>query len=201
MGPRVNSRTVCICHATASAQTPYVRTCVNERALQAHRNHQNQEDIIPAPAEGCPGGNNDSDLTVDCAAFGSNMLLTNFAIRRASGDDFRYDFGCAPAASNLTCADIEASVQDDKIAGDGTQNLNRQSAACPADSALQQFVLKQPRHNLSYYGIRCCKPGGLLDDFVACPDTDSDGTPDYLDTDRSASHSQKIPQISPHRFV
>ena len=69
------SRTVCICHATASARRPYVRICVDENALPAHRNHQNAEDIIPAPAAGCPGGSardSDADGSPDYLDFDSD---------------------------------------------------------------------------------------------------------------------------------
>ena len=69
------SRIVCICHATASARRPYVRICVDENALPAHRNHQNAEDIIPAPAAGCPGGSardSDADGSPDYLDFDSD---------------------------------------------------------------------------------------------------------------------------------
>lgn len=45
---------VWICHATGSATNPYVELHVSENALAAHRNHQNGQDIIPAPDGGCP---------------------------------------------------------------------------------------------------------------------------------------------------
>ena len=44
-----------ICHATHSETNPYVTITVDDHALTAHRNHQDGEDIIPAPAGGCPG--------------------------------------------------------------------------------------------------------------------------------------------------
>ena len=46
---------VTICHATGSATNPYVQVTVSENAVEAHRAHQEREDIIPAPATGCPG--------------------------------------------------------------------------------------------------------------------------------------------------
>jgi hypothetical protein len=45
---------VTICHATGSDTHPYVTVTISENAVNAHRNHQNGEDIIPAPATGCP---------------------------------------------------------------------------------------------------------------------------------------------------
>jgi hypothetical protein len=45
---------VTICHATGSATNPYVEITIAEAAVQAHREHQNGEDIIPAPTGGCP---------------------------------------------------------------------------------------------------------------------------------------------------
>lgn len=44
-----------ICHATGSESNPYVEITVSNSALAAHRHHQGREDIIPAPAGGCPG--------------------------------------------------------------------------------------------------------------------------------------------------
>ncbi|MDX6680652.1 MAG: hypothetical protein QOG94_691 [Solirubrobacteraceae bacterium] len=45
---------VTICHATGSATNPYVQITISENAVEAHRRHQDREDIIPAPAAGCP---------------------------------------------------------------------------------------------------------------------------------------------------
>jgi hypothetical protein len=44
-----------ICHATGSATHPYVQITISENAVEAHRRHQDRQDIIPAPAAGCPG--------------------------------------------------------------------------------------------------------------------------------------------------
>jgi hypothetical protein len=46
---------VTLCHATHSETNPYVEITISERALNAHRAHQDGEDIVPAPAGGCPG--------------------------------------------------------------------------------------------------------------------------------------------------
>jgi hypothetical protein len=46
-----------ICHRTGSDKNPYVLIVVDENAVDAHRRHPPQngrEDIIPAPATGCP---------------------------------------------------------------------------------------------------------------------------------------------------
>jgi hypothetical protein len=50
-----------ICHATKSASNPYVEITISNSALAAHRNHQDREDIIPAPETGCPGEPGDID--------------------------------------------------------------------------------------------------------------------------------------------
>ncbi len=44
---------VTLCHATGSATNPYVTITIAAPAVRAHDRHQNDEDIIPAPA-GCP---------------------------------------------------------------------------------------------------------------------------------------------------
>jgi hypothetical protein len=49
-----NDGKITICHATGSATNPFVEITISENAVEAHRNHQNGEDIIPAPANGCP---------------------------------------------------------------------------------------------------------------------------------------------------
>ena len=45
-----------ICHATGSATNPYVTITISNNALPAHMRHQDGRDIIPAPAGGCPTG-------------------------------------------------------------------------------------------------------------------------------------------------
>ncbi len=44
-----------LCHATGSATNPYVTITIADRAVEhAHEGHQHDEDLIPAPAGGCP---------------------------------------------------------------------------------------------------------------------------------------------------
>jgi hypothetical protein len=50
-----------ICHATGSETNPYVEITVSNSALAAHVRHQDGRDIIPAPAGGCPTGDEDGD--------------------------------------------------------------------------------------------------------------------------------------------
>ncbi|MDP2339856.1 MAG: hypothetical protein Q8O67_02775 [Deltaproteobacteria bacterium] len=45
---------ITICHATGSETNPYVEITISVNALPAHEEHQNYEDIIPAPRYGCP---------------------------------------------------------------------------------------------------------------------------------------------------
>jgi hypothetical protein len=54
--PPADGKKVTICHATGSATNPFVVITIDESALPAHRDHQEGEDIIPAPAAGCPAG-------------------------------------------------------------------------------------------------------------------------------------------------
>src|SRR3954452_5993764 len=64
-GPSVNSQEkssnghagkMTICHATHSSTNPYVEITVSNNAIPAHDRHQDDEDMIPAPPGGCPGG-------------------------------------------------------------------------------------------------------------------------------------------------
>jgi pyruvate dehydrogenase E2 component (dihydrolipoamide acetyltransferase) len=50
--PQQPARDVTICHATGQASNPYVELTIRRSRLPEHRRHAN--DIIPAPAEGCP---------------------------------------------------------------------------------------------------------------------------------------------------
>ncbi|MGX9902141.1 hypothetical protein ACW0JT_24095 [Arthrobacter sp. SA17] len=54
--PPADGKKVTICHATGSSTNPFVIITIDESALPAHRDHQEGEDIIPAPAAGCPAG-------------------------------------------------------------------------------------------------------------------------------------------------
>ena len=52
---------ITICHATGSESNPYVEITISENGLNGHlnQNHQGLEDIVPAPAGGCPDGSGD----------------------------------------------------------------------------------------------------------------------------------------------
>ncbi|MDQ5867741.1 MAG: hypothetical protein M3390_18755, partial [Chloroflexota bacterium] len=52
--PTPNDKKINICHATGSETNPYVMIEISENAIPAHQDHQEGEDIIPAPDEGCP---------------------------------------------------------------------------------------------------------------------------------------------------
>ena len=52
-----------ICHATGSATNPYVEISIPPPAVGAHSRHQDGRDIIPAPANGCPGATTGSSST------------------------------------------------------------------------------------------------------------------------------------------
>jgi len=52
---------VTICHATGSATNPYVEITISVNAVAAHERHQGGRDIIPAPEEGCPPGEQPDD--------------------------------------------------------------------------------------------------------------------------------------------
>lgn len=51
---------ITICHATGSESNPYVEITISENGLNGHGDHHKGDgrwdDIIPAPAGGCPGG-------------------------------------------------------------------------------------------------------------------------------------------------
>lgn len=48
-----------ICHATGSVTNPFVKITISDHALDAHRRHQDGEDVIPAGAE-CPASKQDA---------------------------------------------------------------------------------------------------------------------------------------------
>ncbi|MFZ2523309.1 MAG: immunoglobulin-like domain-containing protein [Minisyncoccia bacterium] len=47
---------ITICHATHSETNPYITITISVSGEEAHKHHQDTEDIIPAPKEGCPKG-------------------------------------------------------------------------------------------------------------------------------------------------
>jgi hypothetical protein len=49
-----DGRFITICHATGSATNPFNEIRIPISAIPAHLEHQEGEDIIPAPAGGCP---------------------------------------------------------------------------------------------------------------------------------------------------
>ncbi|HET7142735.1 MAG TPA: hypothetical protein VFI68_01840, partial [Anaerolineales bacterium] len=51
--PAVTSGKITICHATSSKKNPYNLITISVNGLSGHNKHQ--DDIIPAPAGGCPG--------------------------------------------------------------------------------------------------------------------------------------------------
>jgi len=57
-----------ICHATGSATNPYVTITISNNALPAHSRHQDGRDIIPAPAGGCPTGQQTEQTPAPTAA-------------------------------------------------------------------------------------------------------------------------------------
>lgn len=72
---------VTICHATGSATNPYVTITISVNALDAHRNHQDGRDIIPAPQGGCPGA------AAAATATATPLAATATATLVAGGDD------------------------------------------------------------------------------------------------------------------
>lgn len=48
----LNGEKITICHATGSSTNPYTEITIDSNGLSGHENHQN--DVIPAPAGGCP---------------------------------------------------------------------------------------------------------------------------------------------------
>jgi hypothetical protein len=57
--PQQPVRDVTICHATGQASNPYVELTIRRSRLPEHRRHAN--DIIPAPAGGCPAQSAEDD--------------------------------------------------------------------------------------------------------------------------------------------
>jgi hypothetical protein len=53
-----------LCHATGSETNPFVEITISDNALDAHRRHQNEEDVIPGSIGNCeqsPAGSNPPD--------------------------------------------------------------------------------------------------------------------------------------------
>jgi uncharacterized repeat protein (TIGR01451 family) len=52
---------ITICHATHSDSNPYVEITISISGKDAHKHHQDKEDIIPAPKDGCPKGHDNHE--------------------------------------------------------------------------------------------------------------------------------------------
>ncbi len=52
---------ITICHATHSETNPYILVTISASGKDAHNHHQDSEDIIPAPKDGCPDSNHNDD--------------------------------------------------------------------------------------------------------------------------------------------
>jgi hypothetical protein len=50
----VTTDNVTICHATRSLTHPYLKLTISRPVLNAHKEHGDRHDIVPAPAKGCP---------------------------------------------------------------------------------------------------------------------------------------------------
>jgi hypothetical protein len=60
---------ITICHATGSATNPFVEITIDENGLNGHGDHP--DDIIPAPAGGCPGATTSNSPMTYCKPNGS----------------------------------------------------------------------------------------------------------------------------------
>ncbi len=76
---------ITICHATHSKTNPYVLITISKNALHAHDFHQDDEDIIPAPEEGCPGVEDNEEG--DCLCFELNTF-SGTSINVSFGNSF-----------------------------------------------------------------------------------------------------------------
>ena len=91
---------ITICHATGDSVNPYEKITVNSVELNAHRQHPN--DIIPAPAGGCPASlavttpaatSSDGKVTI-CHATGSKTnpyTMITVSVNGLNGHDKHKD--------------------------------------------------------------------------------------------------------------
>jgi hypothetical protein len=73
---------ITLCHATGSASNPYETITVSANG-HAHQNHS--DDIVPAPAGGCPGPGGPPVPTpepITMLLFGAGIAATGYAARK-----------------------------------------------------------------------------------------------------------------------
>jgi len=102
-----------ICHATESTTNPYVEITISNKALDAHRRHQDGRDLIPAPITGCPG-----DLVIPpppgrvvLCVVSAGVTQTEFTV---TGTDANDTIDCSGASPGKT---IDGMGGNDTITG------------------------------------------------------------------------------------
>ena len=111
---------VTISHATGSETNPFVTITIAEPAVAAHRRHQHEEDIIPAPEAGCPAAAPAAALTVPGTTRETpGLAIVPAAPAPAAAAPAAPAAGETPAASDDRVAVLGETVAGEPAAGGG----------------------------------------------------------------------------------
>ena len=115
-----------ICHATGSDKNPFVTITVSNNALKAHARHQDGDDIIPAPAGGCPKGEEKAAAPKGKDQAKAGRAQAKVTICHATGSD-------SNPYVKITIA--EPAVEAHRRHQDGEDIIPAPEGDCPAPAA------------------------------------------------------------------
>jgi len=140
---------VTICHATHSATNPYVEITISVNGLNGHRHH---DDIVPAPAGGCPGP---TSAVVTQASVAATSTKSAGGASAATSSDTRSSMVRAPglsrslpvaAASGVAGVSVQSVGSTPLRSSTGGATLSEQGSGSPL---LQSVV----RSKLPFTGL------------------------------------------------
>jgi hypothetical protein len=140
-----NDGNITICHATTDTANPYEEVSVDFEQLEAHADHP--DDLIPAPADGCPEtitpGTNDGKITIchatDSATNPYNEITIDFNGLNGHGkhqDDIipAPESGCSSVQETPTITETPAITETPTITETATVTTTPEATTSAGDT-------------------------------------------------------------------